>query len=112
MNIRDPITIASIRAMKSRRLKAHVDRAIEQGSNEHIRKLKNKSANQSKSGDLSVKTATTKDMEVLRQFAEDRENHTGDGAAVRIQTYRALAHDVRTSSMNMDRFTEIRGELL
>ncbi|KAK1510598.1 hypothetical protein CABS01_16817, partial [Colletotrichum abscissum] len=112
VNIRDPITIASIRAMNPRSLKAHVDRAIEQSSNEHIRKLKTVSANQLKSGDLSVKTATTKDMEALRQFAEDWENHIGNGAAVRIPTYGVLAHGIRTSSMNMDRFTEIRDDLL
>ncbi|GKT61138.1 zinc finger CCHC-type protein [Colletotrichum tofieldiae] len=40
VNIRDPITIASIRAMNPRSLKAHVDRAIEESSNEHVRKLK------------------------------------------------------------------------
>ncbi|KAI3545670.1 zinc knuckle [Colletotrichum abscissum] len=112
VNIRDPITIASIRAMNPRSLKAHVDRAIEQSSNEHIRKLKTVSANQLKSGDLSVKTATAKDMEALRQFAEDWENHIGNGAAVRIPTYGVLAHGIRTSSMNMDRFTEIRDDLL
>ncbi|KAK1509299.1 hypothetical protein CABS01_16853, partial [Colletotrichum abscissum] len=110
--VQDPITIASIRAMNPRSLKAHVDRAIEQSSNEHIRKLKTVSANQLKSGDLSVKTATTKDMEALRQFAEDWENHIGNGAAVRIPTYGVLAHGIRTSSMNMDRFTEIRDDLL
>ncbi|GKT61208.1 hypothetical protein ColTof4_01299 [Colletotrichum tofieldiae] len=81
VNIRDPITIACIRAMNSRSLKAHVDRAIEESSNEHIRKLKAVSANQLKSGDLSIKTATTKDMEALRQFAEDWENRIGNGAA-------------------------------
>lgn len=112
VNIRDPITIASIRAMNPRSLKAHVDRAIEQSSNEHIRKLKTVSANQLKSGDLSVKTATTKDMKALRQYAEDWENHIGNGAAVRIPTYGVLAHGIRTSSMNMDRFTEIRDDLL
>ncbi|KAF4772699.1 hypothetical protein HER10_EVM0002042 [Colletotrichum scovillei] len=112
VNIRDPTTIASLRAMNPRSLKAHVDRAIEQSSNEHTRKLKAVSANQLKSGDLSVKTATTKDMEALRQFAEDWENHIGNGAAVRIPTYGVLAHGIRTSSMNMDRFTEIRDDLL
>ncbi|UQC79236.1 uncharacterized protein CLUP02_04715 [Colletotrichum lupini] len=112
VNIRDPITIASIGAMNPRSLKAHVDRAIEQSSNEHIRKLKTVSANQLKSGDLSVKTATTKDIEALRQFAKDWENHIGNGAAVRIPTYGVLAHGIRTSSMNIDRFTEIRDDLL
>ncbi|KAK9778918.1 hypothetical protein SCAR479_04154 [Seiridium cardinale] len=90
----------------------HVDRAIEQSSNEHIRKLKTVSANQLKSGDLSVKTATTKDMEALRQFAEDWESHIGNGAVVRIPTYGVLAHGIRTSSMNMDRFREIKDDLL
>ncbi|KAK1838350.1 hypothetical protein CCHR01_19028 [Colletotrichum chrysophilum] len=51
-------------------------------------------------------------MEALRQFAEDWENHIGNGAAVRTPTYGVLAHGVRTSSMNMDRFTEIRDDLL
>ncbi|KXH36077.1 hypothetical protein CSAL01_13380 [Colletotrichum salicis] len=82
MNIKDPITITSLRAINHRSLKAHVDRAIEQSSNENIRKLKAVSANQLKSGDLSIKTATTKDIEILHQFAEDWENHIGNGAAV------------------------------
>ncbi|KDN61236.1 hypothetical protein CSUB01_11874 [Colletotrichum sublineola] len=80
VNIRDPITIASMRAMNSRSLKAHVDRAIEESSNEHVRKLKPVSANQLKSGDLSIKTATTKYMETLRQFAEDWESRIGNRA--------------------------------
>ncbi|KAH0430371.1 hypothetical protein CcaCcLH18_07883 [Colletotrichum camelliae] len=67
VDIRDPITIASIRAMNPRSLKAH--------------------------------------------FAEDWENHIGNGAAVRIPTHGVLAHGIRTSSMNMDRFTEIGDDL-
>ncbi|GKT51829.1 nucleic-acid-binding protein from mobile element jockey [Colletotrichum spaethianum] len=112
VNIRDPTTIASIRAMNPRNLKAHVDRAIEQSSNEHIRKLKTVSANQLKSGDLSIKTATTTDMETLRQFAEDWKHRIGNGATVRIPTYGILAHGIRTSSMDMELFTELRDELL
>ncbi|KAM0273513.1 hypothetical protein ACHAQH_008309 [Verticillium albo-atrum] len=45
VNIRDPITIASLRAMGPRSLKAHIDRAIEQSNNENIDKLKAASAN-------------------------------------------------------------------
>nr|XP_036581842.1 zinc knuckle [Colletotrichum truncatum]KAF6790285.1 zinc knuckle [Colletotrichum truncatum] len=112
VNIRDPVTIASIRAMNPRSLKAHVDRAIEQSNNEHIRKLKTVSANQLKSGDLSIKTATATEREALRQFAEDWEHRIGTGAAVRIPTYGILAHGIRTSTMDMERFTELREELL
>ncbi|KAK7414308.1 hypothetical protein QQX98_006825 [Neonectria punicea] len=82
VNIRDPVTIANIRAMSPRSLKAHVDRAIEQSSNENIDKLRAVSANQLKSGDLSIKTATTADIEALRQFAEDWESRIGNGATL------------------------------
>ena len=59
VNMRDPITIENIRAMNPRSLKAHVDRAIEQSNNENINKPRAVSANQLKSGDLSIKHART-----------------------------------------------------
>lgn len=68
-NIRDPVTIASIRAMSPYSLKSHVDLAIEQNSNEHIEKIKVVSSNQFKSGDLSVKMVIVADMIALRQLA-------------------------------------------
>ncbi|RYO78316.1 hypothetical protein DL764_010130 [Monosporascus ibericus] len=57
VNIRDPLTVANLKAMGPRNLKAHVDRAIEQSNNEHINKVKAVSANQLRSGDLSIRTA-------------------------------------------------------
>lgn len=112
VNIRDPITIENIRAMNPRSLKAHVDRAIEQSNNENINKLRAASANQLKSGDLSIKTATTADMEALRQFAGEWEHRIGNNATVRIPTYGILAHGIRTSSMNMDDPEQLSEELL
>ncbi|KAI8395899.1 hypothetical protein FOFC_21429 [Fusarium oxysporum] len=112
INIRDPVTIANIRMMSPRSLKSHVDLAIEQSSNEHIENIKVVSSNQLKSGDLSIKTATTADMVALRQFAEDWEQRIGNGATVRIPTYGVLVHGVRTSSMNMDNFELIRDGIL
>jgi hypothetical protein len=112
VNIRNPMTIASLRAMNPRSLKAHVDRATEQNGNEHIEKIKTVSTNQLKSGDLSIKTATAADMEVLRQFAEDWEHRIGNGAIVRIPTYGVLVHGIRTSSMDMDQFEDTRDNIL
>jgi hypothetical protein len=112
INIRDPVTIANIRAMSPRSLKSHVDLAIAQSSNEHIEKIKVVSSNQLRSGDLSIKTATSSDMVALRQFAEDWEQRIGHGATVRIPTYGVLVHGVRTSSMDMDNFELIRDGLL
>jgi hypothetical protein len=112
VNIRDPVTIASIRAMSPRSLKSHIDHAIEQSNNEPIEKIKVVSSNQLKSGDLSIKTATTTDMIALRQFAEDWEQRIGNGATVRIPTYGVLVHGVRTSSMDMDNFEPIRDGIL
>ncbi|KNB19275.1 hypothetical protein FOXG_22503 [Fusarium oxysporum f. sp. lycopersici 4287] len=98
--------------MSPRSLKSHVDLAIAQSSNEHIEKIKVVSSNQLRSGDLSIKTATSSDMVALRQFAEDWEQRIGNGATVRIPTYGVLVHGVRTSSMDMDNFELIRDGLL
>jgi hypothetical protein len=70
------------------------------------------SANQLKSGDLSIKTAASSDVEALRQFTEDWTHRIGTGASVRIPTYGVLAHGVRTSSMDMARFEENRAQML
>ena len=88
--------------MSPHNLNARIDRAIDQSDNEYISKLKAVSVNQLKSGDLSIKTATTQDIEALRQFADDWETRIGNGAAVRIPTYRVLVQGIRTTYMNMD----------
>ncbi|EXL90244.1 hypothetical protein FOIG_16485 [Fusarium odoratissimum NRRL 54006] len=93
INIRDPVTIANIRAMSPQKIKVV-------------------SSNQLRSGDLSIKTATSSDMVALRQFAEDWEQRIGNGATVRIPTYGVLVYGVCTSSMDMDNFELIRDGLL
>ncbi|KAK7211986.1 hypothetical protein V2G26_019164 [Clonostachys chloroleuca] len=98
--------------MTPRALKAYVDNAIEQSGNEHIVQIKIASINQLKSGDLSVKTATTADMETLRQFAGDWEQRIGNGSTIHTPTYGVLAHGIRTSSMDMERFEDIRDSIL
>jgi hypothetical protein len=71
VNIRDPLTVQSLQAMNLRNLKAHIERAIEQNGNENIVSVKIVSSNQLKSGDLSVKAATSTEVEALQQFADD-----------------------------------------
>ncbi|KAI1359310.1 hypothetical protein F5Y08DRAFT_344830 [Xylaria arbuscula] len=112
VNIRDPLTVTNLRAMNPRSLKAHIDRAIEQSNNEHIVNIKVVSSNQLKSGDLSIKTATTKEMETLRQFTEDWTYRIGNGASVRLPTYGVLVHGIRTSSIDIEKFEAIRDEIL
>jgi hypothetical protein len=112
MNIRDPLTIQSLRAMNPRNLKVHVERAIEQSRNENIANVKIVSSNQLKSGDLSIKTATSNEVEALRQFADDWANRIGSGATVQIPTYGVLAHGIRTRTMDMDKFEENRAQIL
>lgn len=112
INIRDPLTVANLRAMNPRSLIAHIDRAIEQSNNEHIVNIKIISSNQLKSGDLSIKTATTKEMETLRQFTDDWTYRIGNGASVRLPTYGVLVHGIRTNSMDMDKSEDIRNEIL
>lgn len=62
VNIRDSFTVQSLWAMNPRNLKAHVERAIEQSGNENITNIKIASSNRMKSGDLSIKTANSKEV--------------------------------------------------
>lgn len=112
VNIRDPLTIQSLRAMNSCNLKVHVERAIEQSGNENIANVKIVSSNQLKSGDLSIKTANSSEVEALRQFADDWADRIGSGATVQIPTYGILAHGIRTRSMDMDKFEDNKAQIL
>ncbi|KAF2245047.1 hypothetical protein BU26DRAFT_490157 [Trematosphaeria pertusa] len=94
VNIRDSFTIQSLRAMNSRNLKAHVERAIEQSGNENITNTKIVSSNQLKSGDLSIKTANNNEAEALQQFADDWVHRIGNRATVRIPTYGVIVHGI------------------
>jgi hypothetical protein len=112
VTIRDPTTVLSLRAMNPRNLNAHVERAIAQSGNENISGIRVLSSNQLRSGDLSIKTATSNETEALKQFADDWVNRVGNRATIRITTYGVIAHSIRTSTMDMDRFEETRDQLL
>jgi hypothetical protein len=71
VKITDTSTIESLRAKNPRNLQNHVDRAIEQSRNKHIERIRVASANQLKSGDLSIKTSNRNEAEALKQFAND-----------------------------------------
>lgn len=71
VKITDPTTIENLRAKNPRTLQSHADRAIEQSKNKHIENIHVVSANQLKSGDLSIKTINTEDAGTLRQFANE-----------------------------------------
>jgi hypothetical protein len=112
VTIRDPTTVLSLRAMNPRNLNAHVERAITQSGNENISGIKVLSSNQLRSGDLSIKTATSNETEALKQFADDWVNRVGNRASIRITTYGIIAHSIRTRTMDIDRFEETRDQLL
>jgi ribosomal protein L20 len=98
--------------MNPRNLKSHIERALEQSQNERSAHVKIMSSNQQKSGDLSLRKATSSETQALRQFADDWVTRVGNGAYVRNPTYGVLAHGIRTSTMEMDKFEEIRNNIL
>jgi hypothetical protein len=112
VSIRNPLTISKLRAMNPRNLKSHIERALEQSQNKHIAHVKIMSSNQLKSRDLSLRAATTSETQALRQFAEDWVSRVCNGAYVRNSTYGILAHGIRTSTMEMDKFEENRDNIL
>lgn len=82
MNIRDPLTVQSLRAMNPMNLSLHVQRAIAQSGNENIANVKIVSSNQLKSGDLTIRTASSNEVEALRQFADDWDCPSRTGESV------------------------------
>lgn len=112
VNIRDPITIQSLRAMNSRVLNAHVERAIQSSGNENIASIKIMSSNQLKSGDLSIRATGSREAQMLRAHTGDWVHRIGAGASDRNPTYGVLAHGIRTSTMDMDKFEDVRENIL
>lgn len=112
IKITDPSTIESLHAKNPRNLQSHVDRAIEQSNNQHIKRIHVTSANQLKSGDLSIKTSNKNEADALKQFANDWINRIGRGTNIQLPTYGVLAHGIRTSTLDMEKFDEIKAELL
>lgn len=112
MKITEPTTIKSLCAKNPRTLQSHIDGAIEQSKNKHIEQIQVALANQLKSRDLSIKTTRIEEAEALRQFANDWVNRVGKGTSVQIPTYGILAHRIQTRSMEMEKFKEIKAELL
>jgi hypothetical protein len=112
LKITSPSTIENLRAKNPRTLQSHVDRAIEQSKNKHIENIRVVSANQLKSGDLSIKTTNIEEDEALKQFADDWSGRIGSGASVRVPTYGIIAHGICTRSIDMTKFEEVKNELL
>ncbi|KAF7670723.1 pol-like protein [Alternaria burnsii] len=103
MNIRDPLTVQDLRTMNSSNL---------QIGNENIVNVKIVSSKQLKSGELSIKTASSKEVKALRQFADDWAHRIGSGTTVKVPTFGVLAHGTRTSTMDMSKLDEIRAQIL
>lgn len=80
VNIRNPSTIQTLRAVNLRNLNALVERALQQSGNEQVTGIKVMSANQLKSGDLSVRTIGSSEAQTLRTHAEDWAERIGAGA--------------------------------
>lgn len=93
-------------------LKLHVQRAIEQSGNENIANVKIVSSNQLKSGDLSIKAASSSEVEALRQFADDWAHRIGSGTTVQIPTFGVMAHGIRTRTMDTSKFDRNRARIL
>jgi len=71
--------------------------------NEHIAHMEIMSFSKLKSGSLRLRTATISETQVLRQSAEDWVCRVGSGAYICNPTYGVLAHDIRNSTMGMEK---------
>jgi hypothetical protein len=59
-------TVKNLRAKNPRNLQSHLDRVIKQSKNKHIENIQVVSANQPRSGDLSIKTTDIEEAKALK----------------------------------------------
>jgi hypothetical protein len=59
-------TVKNLRAKNPRNLQSHLDRVIKQSKNKHIENIQVVSANQLRSGDLSIKTTNIEEAKALK----------------------------------------------
>lgn len=75
-----------------RNLNARVECAIAQSRNENIASIKVLSSKQLRSGDLGIRTATSKEVEIVQRFTGEWVHHIGNEATLWIMTYGIIAH--------------------
>ena len=112
LNIMDPLTIQSLRAMSPGNLKVHVERATQQSNDEDIASVRILSSSQLKSGNLSIEKASSSEIEALRKSVDSWAHHIGSGTSVQIPTYGVLVYSIRTSTVGMGKFKEDRKQIL
>jgi hypothetical protein len=94
--------------MNPRNLNANVERATARSGNENIKRIKVLSSNHMNSGNLSIKMATSCEVEALKQFADDWVHRIRNRTTIRITTYGTLSHRISTNLIDVTRLEETK----
>ena len=101
-------TAEAFRAFTASRMKHHIQEAIQRNTNPRMKTLEILTANQMKSGDLTISTATIQEADTLRELAGEWGKEVAEGAEVQIPIYTVAVHGIHSNSININKMEEAK----
>jgi hypothetical protein len=101
IKLHDPDKASELRSQRPAELKEHINTAISNSSNPHVRTIRVIAAKQLKSGDISTHAAQPEDCEILKEFAGDWTTALGPKTEIPIATDGVIMHGIHTDLIDM-----------
>jgi hypothetical protein len=89
-------------------MKHHIQEAIQRSTNPRMQTLEILTANQMKSGDLAISTATIQEANMLRELAGEWGKEVAEGAEVQIPVYTVAVHGIHSKSIDLNKMEEAK----
>ncbi|KAG9242501.1 hypothetical protein BJ878DRAFT_577364 [Calycina marina] len=101
-------TAEAFRVFSATRLKIHIQEAIYKSADLRMKKIEVTAANQLKSGDLAISTASPQDAAILRENVKDWDKEVAEGAEVQIPVYTIAVHGIYSKSIELNKIEEAK----
>jgi hypothetical protein len=108
IRLHNHITAEAFRTFTATRLKHHKQEAIQKNTNPRMKTLEILTANQMKSGDLAISTATIQEVNMLRELAGELGKEVAEGAKVQILVYLIAVHGIHSKSIDLNKMEEAK----
>lgn len=108
IRLHSQMTAEVFRTFTATRMKHHIQEAIQRNTNPRMKTLEILTANQMKSGDLTISTATIQDADMLRELAGEWGKEVAEGAVVQIPTYPVVVHGIHSKSIDLSKIEEAK----
>lgn len=89
-------------------MKHHIQEAIQRNTNLRMKTLEFFTANQMKSGDFTISTATIQQVNMLRELVAEWGKEVAEGAEVQIPIYMVAVHGIHSKSIDLNKMEEVK----